>query len=141
MAIATLPTTFPKTATSHLGQMPETAVLTNASAAEHCSTSDGTGPLVRLRPPLLREVFARFARRNTRSTETEIGGPDDGNAHPRIDVFDVSSIDFGVGFLPLLGKQGGNFYRTSGKLSIVVFKHLTFGSHIATFSGVKTFRV
>jgi hypothetical protein len=42
--------------------------------------------------------------------ETEImGGSDNGNAHLSIDV----STDIRVGFLPLLGKQGGEFLQQS----------------------------
>jgi hypothetical protein len=50
----------------------------------------------------LREPVSHFARRNTRSTETEVGSSDDGNAHTGIDI----SANFGVGFLPLLGEPG-----------------------------------
>ena len=51
----------------------------------------------------LRESVAHFARRNARSAETEMGGSDDGYAHASIDI---SSANFGVGFLPLLGEPG-----------------------------------
>ena len=45
--------------------------------------------------------FAHFARRDTRSAETEeMGGSDDGNAHTCMD----KSTNFGVGFLPLFGE-------------------------------------
>ena len=52
----------------------------------------------------LREAVAHFGRRNTRSTETEVGSSDDGNAHTGIDI----STNFGVlvGFLSLLGDPG-----------------------------------
>jgi hypothetical protein len=52
----------------------------------------------------LREAVAHFACPNARSTDTEMGSSDDGNAH-------TSSIamaaNFGVALLPLLSKHGG----------------------------------
>jgi hypothetical protein len=51
----------------------------------------------------LREAIAHFARRDSRPTETEVGGSDYGNAHSSTDV----SANLRVGFLPLLGKQAG----------------------------------
>jgi hypothetical protein len=36
-----------------------------------------------------------------------MGGSDNGNAHARIDI----SANFGVGFLPLLGKQSRQFLQ------------------------------
>jgi hypothetical protein len=53
--------------------------------------------------PALREALAHFARRNTRSTDTEMGGSDDDNAHSRTKI----STNLGVGFLPLRCEQGG----------------------------------
>jgi hypothetical protein len=45
----------------------------------------------------LQEAVAHFARRNTRSTETEMGSSDNGDAHTSI----AMSANFEVGFLPL----------------------------------------
>ena len=57
----------------------------------------------------LREAVAHFARRDTRSAETEVGGSDYGNAHSSFDV----STNLRVRFLPLLGKQAGQFLEQS----------------------------
>jgi hypothetical protein len=46
----------------------------------------------------LRESVAHIARRNTISTETEMGSSDDGYAQTNIDI----SANFRVGFLPLI---------------------------------------
>ena len=46
------------------------------------------------------DCCARFARRDARSKETEVGAFDNGNAHAGID----KSTNFGAGFLPLLGE-------------------------------------
>jgi hypothetical protein len=53
----------------------------------------------------LREAVAHFARRNTRSTDTQIGCSDNGNTHTSIDI----AADLGAGFLPLRGEHGGKF--------------------------------
>ena len=58
--------------------------------------------------PRLREAVAYFARRNTRSMETEvITSSDDGNAHVGI----VISANSGVKCVPLLGEPGGYFLQ------------------------------
>ena len=46
----------------------------------------------------LRKAIAHFARWGARSTETEMGGSDNGSAHAGTD----KSADFGAGFPPLL---------------------------------------
>ena len=56
----------------------------------------------------LREAVAHFARRNTvpgtrRSTEREIGSPDNGDTHTSIGI----SASFGAGFPPLRCEQQG----------------------------------
>ena len=48
----------------------------------------------------MRKAIAHFARRNARSTETDMGVSDNGNAHTRID----KSAYFGVRCVLLLGK-------------------------------------
>jgi hypothetical protein len=48
------------------------------------------------------EALAHFARRNTRSTDTEMGSSDNCDAHTSIEI----AANFRIGFLPLLGEHG-----------------------------------
>jgi hypothetical protein len=72
------------------------------SVEHYCRKRQGPGCFVL---PPLREAVAHFARRNARSTDTEMGSSDDGDTHTCIDI----AANFGVGILPLLGKHGGPF--------------------------------
>ena len=57
----------------------------------------------------LREAAAHFTCRNARSAEPEMGSSNDGNTHSSIDI----STDLGIGFLPFLSKQDGEFLQQS----------------------------
>jgi hypothetical protein len=53
----------------------------------------------------LREAVAHFARRNTRSADTEMGSSDNGDAHTGASIDMAANLE--AGFLPLLGENGG----------------------------------
>jgi hypothetical protein len=65
------------------------------------------GKLVCFVLPSLREAVAHFSRWNIMSTDAEMSGSDNGNAHASIDI----AANFGAGLLPLLGEHGRHFPR------------------------------